>query len=138
MKIYIYKEFCDSEAYGEEIIKAFAEKEAALGHLRGRVETYYGVSWENIPDECGWEYDPHEGYSTDNTFKNNYVSISDGNCTRFWVVEEQDIIGETRPEWHLKNAISELKESATEDYEGELSDILGMTSEEWSIYGGMA
>lgn len=83
-KIYVYKEYCDDNAYGEEIIELYQNRAKAEKRLKDRIEETYGLSWDDIPDE--YDFDEND------TFKPDYVSICHGDCTSFWIVEEKEVI----------------------------------------------
>jgi len=86
MTVYIYKEYNDSEAYGEEIVKVFSTQGDAMKTLKKRVEEHYGIPFNEIPsnrDIFNKEED---------SFSDTYVSITDGSGSCFWVVEEKPII----------------------------------------------
>lgn len=89
MKVYVYKEFCDSEAYGEEIIKVYASKEDALKKLRNRVEEYCECPFEDIPTKFDLDDD-------DLTLREDYVSMYVGKGYAFWIVEEKTVTPDSR------------------------------------------
>lgn len=82
-KVYVYKEYCDKDAYGEEIIKVYARKEKAKTRLKERVECEYNLSFAEIQKEIAEE---------DDTVSDTYVSIHNGDGTTFWIVEEKEIL----------------------------------------------
>ncbi|AOZ97898.1 hypothetical protein [Butyrivibrio hungatei] len=84
MKVYIYKQFCDGNAYGEEIIDVYANKDDAMKALKEDVESNYDAKWEDIPEKVE--------LGEDDTFEKDYVSISNGDNTSFWFIEEKEII----------------------------------------------
>lgn len=81
--VYVYKQFHDDYAYGEEIIELYEDKADAEAALKKDVEEGYGVPWDDIPDEIGLE--------EDDTLKPDYVSIGDGDGCAFWIIEEKEI-----------------------------------------------
>ena len=83
MKVYVYKEYCDESAYGEEIIKVFANKVDAEAFLKNEVETYYDMKWDEIAED---------NVDDDDSFDTDYVSIDSGQGVLFWIVEEQEVI----------------------------------------------
>ncbi len=86
MNVFVYKEYNDEDAYGEEIIKVFANRGDALDHLKMKVEEHFGVSFHTIPDNT-------EIFNKLNdSFAEDYVSIDVGNSVIFWVVEEQPVL----------------------------------------------
>jgi hypothetical protein len=84
-KVYVYKQFCDAYAYGEEIINVYENKADAEEALKMDVEEHYEMPWDNIPTEIGLDmYD---------TFEKNYVSIGAGReGIAYWIIEEKEII----------------------------------------------
>ena len=84
--VYVYKEFCDENAYGEEVIEIYRNKEAAVKRLRERVANAYGnIPFDDIPDAIGLD----EG----DTFTDEYVSIDNGDgAVSFWVIEQKQVI----------------------------------------------
>ena len=88
MKIYVYKEHCDENPYGEEIVELYEEKSDAVNRLKERVSAAYGVPFESVPETIGLD--------ENDTFREDYVSINNGDgATSFWVVEEKSVSGET-------------------------------------------
>ncbi len=84
MKVYIYKNHNDANAYGEEIIRVFTNKVEAEAALKADVEKGYGLKWDEIPKEIGID--------ESDTFKKDYVSINSGDGdTSFWIVEEKEV-----------------------------------------------
>lgn len=80
MKVYVYKEYCDTEAYGEEYIEVFEDFDDAKKFLKERVEGYFETEWENV------------SIDSDDTFEEDYVSIYDGNGATFWIIEAYETI----------------------------------------------
>lgn len=78
--MWLYKEYCDENAYGEEIVELYEKREDAIARLKERIADY-DVPFEQIPKELG--------LTEDDTFQEDYVSIrnNDGS-TSFWIVEE--------------------------------------------------
>lgn len=85
MKVYLYKEYFDEDAYGEEIVEVYAKKDEAIQRLRERVEEKYGVPFSEIPEALG--------LAMDDTFQDDYVSIGNGDgAVSFWFVEEKEVM----------------------------------------------
>ena len=82
MTIYVYHEYNDSQAYGTQEIKVFANPEMGRQHLKNRVENHYHECWDEI--EKTIEYG--------DTFTPDYVSIDTGNGCEFFILEKHDII----------------------------------------------
>ncbi len=83
-KVYVYRETCDDNPFGEEFIKTFSELKDAESFLKERVEDACGCKWEDIPDKIT--------LLEDDTLRTDYVSI--GNLFKspaFWAIEEQEI-----------------------------------------------
>ena len=83
MNVYVYKEFCDGDAYGEEIIEVYENKEDALKRLREQVEKYCDCSFEDIPTKFD--------LGDEDTVKEDYVSMYVGKGVMFWAVEEKTV-----------------------------------------------
>ncbi len=83
MNVYVYKEFCDGEAYGEEIIEVYESREDALKKLRERVEEYCECPFEDIPTK----FDLDDG----DEIREDYVSMYVGKGVAFWIVEEKTV-----------------------------------------------
>lgn len=81
MNVYVYKEFCTDEAYGEEILEVYESKEDALKRLRERVEDYCKCPFENIPTRFD--------LGDNDILKEDYVSIEVCKGVAFWIVEEK-------------------------------------------------
>ena len=84
MKVYVYKQYNDDYAYGEEVIEVYANKTDAEKALRKDVEDYYEVSWDEVPNAAL--------VNDDDTFKTDYVSIYDGDKCLFWIIEEKEVL----------------------------------------------
>ena len=84
MKVYVYKQYCDEYAYGEEIIEVYADKSTAEEQLRKDVENAFNMSWDSIPQAIGID--------DDDTFTKDYVSISYGDSCQFWIIEEKEVV----------------------------------------------
>ncbi len=84
--VYVYKAYRDDYAYGEEDIKVFANKDLALEHLKKEVEETFDTTWEEVPAKVG--------ITEDDTFEPDYVSINRGDYTQFFIIEDQEVIGE--------------------------------------------
>lgn len=84
--VYVYKEFCDENAYGEEMIEIHRSKEAAVKRLRERVSNAYGnIPFDDIPNAIGLD--------ENDTFTDEYVSIGNGDgAVSFWVIEQTQVI----------------------------------------------
>lgn len=90
-KVYVYKEYNDEYAYGEELIKVFSTKEKALECLKKEVFGWASDKFgENIKSiDSLKEVLESEGYSLDDcSIYEDYMSIYDGDCTLFFIVEE--------------------------------------------------
>lgn len=84
VKVYVYKEYNDDNAYGEELIEVYQSKDKAVARLRERVESAYKLPWDEIPREYGFD--------DRDTFEEDYVSIDDGQSCSFWIVEEKHVV----------------------------------------------
>ena len=82
MPVYVYHEYNDSQAYGTQEIKVFADPEMGRQHLKNRVENHYNKGWNEIERDL---------YPED-TFTPDYVSIDTGNGCEFFILEKHDII----------------------------------------------
>lgn len=81
--VYVYHEHYDSNAYGEQLIRVFQSEEAGKQFLRERVEKVYGMTWDEVADNLIDD--------RDDTFEDNYVSISDGNGCAFFVLDRKEV-----------------------------------------------
>lgn len=81
--VYVYHEHYDSNAYGEQLIRVFQSEEAGKRFLRGRVERVYGMTWDAVADNLIDD--------RDDTFEDNYVSISDGNGCAFFILDCKEV-----------------------------------------------
>lgn len=82
-KIYVYKEYCDENAYGEEKIVIFENKKDAEAYLKESVEYAYGIAWKRIQSELE--------LTESDTFEPDFVSISSDGLTSYWIIEEKEI-----------------------------------------------
>lgn len=80
MKVYVYEEYKDDEAWGERITRVFASEADAVRHLHSRVEEHFKCRFEDVPKQ------------TDDTLSDSYVSISgfDGSVM-YWSVTETEV-----------------------------------------------
>ena len=85
-KVFIYKQYRDDYAYGEELITVFAVKDAAMQQLRIDIEKHYDMAWDDIP--AGLPLDENDVFLPD------YVSvqIGFGDATCYWIIEEQPVM----------------------------------------------
>ena len=81
MKVYVYRETNDSETFGGEIVKAFANKEDAMNHLRGRVENFFREPWER----CVEIVEEAEG-----AIWPTYVEYPDSNGYNFFAIDTME------------------------------------------------
>lgn len=80
-RVFVYHEYEDSQAYGTQILKVFADAKTGKACLHNRVEEYFGKSWSEIAEEI----------SDDDTLTDTYVSINTGNGCVFFMLEYQEI-----------------------------------------------
>ena len=89
MKVYVYKEYEDGLAYGEELIKVFANLKDAEAYFRKRVKEYFRVSsYEEAEKE--FLKPEYEAYVGETEFP--YLSIRT-NGYAFFVVSEYEVLG---------------------------------------------
>ena len=82
--IFVYKEYNDEDAYGEELIELYEDRKDALDRLRKGVEQAYRTPWGKIPSEFG--------LGDNDTFTEDYVAIGHpGGPTSYFIVEEKRI-----------------------------------------------
>ena len=81
MTVYLYKQYYDRYAYGEEYIEVFFNEEDALKKLKQDVESFTNKKWEDI--EIDEETD---------TLEPDYVAFDDGNGTNYFMIEEKEVI----------------------------------------------
>lgn len=95
MKVYLYKEYDDSLAYGEELIKVFAALADATEYHRNRVMEYFGTtSYDEAAREfLKPEYDAYLGES-----EMPYLSIRSKDGCAYFVVEEHEVISKEESE----------------------------------------
>lgn len=73
-KVWVYKEFNDDCAYGEELVEVYSTKEKALTRLKSAVESYFEKPWDELLDEADDDLlyisdsDDYVSYSPDSTF----------------------------------------------------------------------
>lgn len=86
-KVFVYKEYDDTEAYGEEIIKVFATLPLAEEHFKQRVSWFFRDPFEEVinksrNDEDATVYKPGEL---------PYLSVYNGWETFYFIVEEHEV-----------------------------------------------
>ena len=79
--VFVYHEYDDSQAYGTQILKVFADAKTGIACLRNHVENHFGKSWNEIATTI----------NDDDTFTETYVSINTGNGCVFFILEYQNI-----------------------------------------------
>ena len=83
--VYVYKQYRDDLAYGEEAICVFLNRGDAERRLREDVEKHFRMKWEDIPKGLPIE--------SEDTFEPDYVSIAIiGTACEYWIVEEHDVM----------------------------------------------
>lgn len=95
-QVYIYKEYYDADAYGEEIIRVFDNYRKAIDYMHERVKEFYGIDnlipWENVLKTMFPTEKDMKGFKESlDTFTEDYVSMSAAKGTRFWIVEPIDV-----------------------------------------------
>ena len=84
---FVYKEYTDSEAYGTELIKVFADRNRAVSYLQYRVKTCFDIDI-NTP----WsEVEAMLHLNDDDIFDEDYVSLDCAKGVSFWIVEDHKI-----------------------------------------------
>ena len=82
-KVYVYKEYCDSDPYDNEIVKVFADKKKAEAYLRAQAEDYFFDDWDNIVRK----YDGYDPIDPD------YIAFqNDSEEMQYFIIEEQQVI----------------------------------------------
>ena len=92
MKVYVYKEFNDSYAYGEELIEVYAKREDAIAKLKKQVEEHFDneYTFDQLlaNDDTGkYIWDPNDDQMSD-----NYVSLNESGDGIFFIVEEHTVL----------------------------------------------
>lgn len=88
MNVFVYRETNDNNAFGEELIKIFSERDLAERFLKSRVELFFREPWERcveIVREEGGVIWPA------------YVEYPDGDGYNFFTVESQIVCQDC---WH--------------------------------------
>lgn len=80
--IYVYHEYADDLAYGEQLIRVFRDHCAGQAFLKERVEKAFSSDWETISANAG----------SDDTVEPDYVSVKSGEDCQFFILEEQPIL----------------------------------------------
>ena len=77
--VWVYHEYDDAYAYGEQLIKCFKadEEKVAEAYLRKRVEEEYGCLWDDIPEDI--KEDPH------------WVSFENGKGWNYFCLEKVNV-----------------------------------------------
>ena len=75
-KVFVYKEYCDRDAYGEELVEVYADQKTAEERLKRRVEGHFKKKWEKIP----------ELFTEDDILLPDHVTFCDGDAMAFWTV----------------------------------------------------
>ena len=92
MKVYVYKEFNDSYAYGEELIEIYVKREDAVARLKKQVEEHFDNEYtfdQLLANDDTGEYiwDPNDDQVSD-----DYVSLNEGGNGIFFIVEEHIVL----------------------------------------------
>ncbi len=81
---YLYKEYCEDDAYGEEYTEIFGSRDRAVSCLKDRVTKCYGMVWEELVNMSDGE---------DDIVEEDYVSLADDNdAVTYFIVEEKTVI----------------------------------------------
>lgn len=80
--VYVYHEYTDDQAYGEQFIQVFRDRLAGQAYLKRRVEEVRESAWEAVAANAGPE----------DTVEPDYVSIKSGDANQFFVLEEQPVV----------------------------------------------
>ena len=92
-KVYVCKEYCDGDAYGEEIIKVYENREKARSQLLERVAGAFYYDGPLSKADLS-QFLVGEGIlGEDDSFTSDYASISCGKGICYWVVEEKELLG---------------------------------------------
>lgn len=87
MTVYVYKEYDDELAYGEELIRVFARKEDAEAYLQKRFCSQMSVdSIEEYADSFG------EFMDNMDTISKDCISLSTEFGTVFWGIQEHEVL----------------------------------------------
>lgn len=97
--IYVYTEYNDADAYGEQIIKLFSNRDDAREHLAKRVEICEGVPMEEL----------RKTVAKDDRVDPDYVSVQSCNGTNFYIVRKLAVV----PKLHYRAEIT-IPESVAE------------------------
>ena len=86
-KMFVYKQYNDEYAYGEEDIQVFPDKDDAIAELRKDVEAHYGVPWKYVP----FKVSKILGEEAIDSFEPDYVVIGlPGEAALHWIIEEKE------------------------------------------------
>lgn len=85
-RVYVYKQYNDEYAYGEEDIQVFTDKKTAMDSLRQDVEGYFDIPWKYVLFKISkdWGEDAVSSFEPDNV-----VIGPRGDGTLYWVIEEK-------------------------------------------------
>ena len=81
MKVYVYKEYCGSEAFGDECIMIFAHRQDAVDHMEARFHSYL--------EEIG--ADTEEDAMSIDAIDDDFICVHRWNEDHFFTVEEQKV-----------------------------------------------
>ena len=129
MKVYLYKEYQDDLAYGEECIKVYLDRNAAIDQLKKRIKEEFDCEPKDLIGAPAHDDDFVE------------IARSKG-AYEYYVVEEHEVIG-TENSMSAERAKDLLRcyvvndlEAADTDYVREvLCDVCGMSNEELAECG---
>ena len=94
-KVYVYKEYCDAYAYGEECIQVYADRDKARNFLLESVAKHYDYDEAKfgkltISNLC--DYLETEGIiGEEDSISDDYISIYNGNGVCYWIVEDIEV-----------------------------------------------
>ncbi len=85
MKVYVYKEYNDDLAYGEELVKVFTTEKQAKKFLKKRILECERCSFAELKSEA----------SENDTVTEDYVSIETGDgSVSYYIIEESEVVPE--------------------------------------------
>lgn len=104
LKVFVYKEYNDDNAYGEELIELYPSREAAESRLKERIVFCCDRTLEDLRHDPDYE---------DENLEDDHVSFDDGKGTAFFIVEEKEV--ELSPDMILKIAKHNDRENKKRD-----------------------
>lgn len=78
-KMYLYRHGNDTDAFGNDIVRLFSNRERAMRYMQQEIESFYNCSWEEFVEQYG--------SNSNNVIETGYVEIAGYKWTNYYMVD---------------------------------------------------